>query len=270
LQALLGANIGDMQISLATNKQLPTKLGREPLVDAVLEIRFTSLIPASSVLPGILFSGLDGDKTIERLPAADIPLALRGIDPNIQFAPVGRVVWDNFFILYSDNSLAIACKVPYSGWQAFKIAIERVLKLVAKEKIITNVNRIGLKYVDLVEKSTLQEQVGAVNLALTIANHQLTEEQFQLRLELTKKGFINAIQLIAGATISINNSDKRSGLIVDIDTIKNTVDLEMSSFMNSLSTTIEEMHTVNKEVFFDILTQSTINSLEPQYDTMVK
>jgi hypothetical protein len=37
-----------------TNK-LPTKLKKEPLVDAVFELRFYSSAPASSIFPGFFF-----------------------------------------------------------------------------------------------------------------------------------------------------------------------------------------------------------------------
>jgi uncharacterized protein (TIGR04255 family) len=246
--------------------QLPTKLGQEPLVDAVFEIRFDAAIPASSVFPGILFSGLDGDKKVERLPAADIPQALKGLDQNLKFAPVGRIAWGEFFVLYSDNSLAIACKMPYAGWAAFKNAIEKVLKLVGPTNIISNVHRLGLKYVDLVERSSLKDQIEAVNLKIELAGHELKNEQFQLRFEIERGDCINSIQLIAGVTLSLLNGDQKAGLMVETDTIKAEVSMPMSDFMQKLPGLLEDMHRTNKAVFFDILTDTTIKSLEPQYD----
>jgi uncharacterized protein (TIGR04255 family) len=75
----------------------PTKLKNEPLVDAVFEIRFSSTIPASSVLPGILFAHIKGHPQIDRLPVADIPSQLRTVDPNLRFLPLIRLHWDNSF-----------------------------------------------------------------------------------------------------------------------------------------------------------------------------
>ena len=65
-------------------RSLPTNLKKDPLVDAVFEIRFSSSIPASSVVPGILFSKLKGQAQIERLPASDIPSQLRMLNPALQ------------------------------------------------------------------------------------------------------------------------------------------------------------------------------------------
>ena len=155
--------------------------------------------------------------------------------------------------------------MPYAGWAAFKTAIEKVLKLIEPTSIISNIDRVGLKYVDLVERSTLKEQIEAVNLKVELAGHALKKEQFQLRFEIERGDYINSIQLIAGVTLSLFNGDQKAGLMVETDTIKVGVSMPMSDFMQTLQRLLVDMHTTNKAVFFDILTNTTIQSLEPQY-----
>ena len=100
---------------------LPTKLNKDPLVDAVFEIRLSSSMPASSVIPGILFDKLKPHPQIERLPASDIPSPIRALNPALQFQPLMRIHWNNsFLVLVGDVSLGLACKMPYPGWQSFK------------------------------------------------------------------------------------------------------------------------------------------------------
>ena len=86
---------------------LPTKLKKEPIVDAVFEIRFKSVAPVSMILPGVFFSRLDGEKTLSELPAAQIPKHVRDIDPNLQFAPTQQIQWNGFVISFSDKSIVI-------------------------------------------------------------------------------------------------------------------------------------------------------------------
>lgn len=63
--------------------QLPAKLKKEPLADAIFEIRFTSAIPGSNIIPGALASRLGtDDPKFERLPASDIPSRVRDMDPS--------------------------------------------------------------------------------------------------------------------------------------------------------------------------------------------
>ena len=99
---------------------LPSKLKKEPIIDALFEMRFTSATSASSIVPGVLFSKLSGDKTIERLPTEQIPKQLLESEPNLRFAPLVRLHWDNFLISIGDRSLAVACKMPYPGWKTFR------------------------------------------------------------------------------------------------------------------------------------------------------
>jgi uncharacterized protein (TIGR04255 family) len=110
---------------------LPTKLEKEPLVDAVFEIRFAPRVPASSVIPGILFTRPETQpQQIERLPAADIPAEFRSREPSLRFQPVMRLHWDdNFLIMVGDTSLGLGCKMPYPGWRNFKPHILRRFSL---------------------------------------------------------------------------------------------------------------------------------------------
>lgn len=99
---------------------LPTKLKKEPIVDAVFEIRFKSVAPVSMILPGVFFQpGLDGEKTLSELPAAQIPKHVRDIDPNLQFVPTQQIQWNGFVISFSDKSIVIAVSFLYPGWTAY-------------------------------------------------------------------------------------------------------------------------------------------------------
>jgi uncharacterized protein (TIGR04255 family) len=245
---------------------LPTRLGKEPLVDVVFEIRFESASPASNIFPGILFSKLSGQKQVERLPAADLPHALRSVDPNIKFAPVGRIVWGDYLILFSDSSVAIACKLPYPGWNKFKSTIEQIMEFLLDTDVIQRVVQLDLKYVDLLEISTLREQIKAVNLTVGLAEHKLENENFQLRIELKRNNLTNVVQIASGVTVGLTSGIQKTGLMIDVDTVKLNLDLSAHDFRSDLSNTLQTMHSTNKAVFFSILTPHTTSYLEPSYD----
>lgn len=244
---------------------LPKRLKKEPLIDAVFELRFSSLAPASSILPGILFSKLEGKKNIVKLPASQLPEQVRANDPNLQFAPIIRLEWERFVILISDRGMAIACNIPYPGWTAFKAAILETLKYLSDSGIVTTVQRTSLKYVDIIPAKTIREQVSVVNLDLRIGSHQLTQEIFQVRVEVKKDSLINVIQIASSAEVILFNGNKKNGLIVDIDTISTISDNTMTCLLEVLPEQLETMHTVNNELFFECLRPETINDLEPIY-----
>lgn len=248
-------------------EKLPIRLTQEPLVDAVFEIRFASSTPASDVVPGFLYGKLGGMKKIERLPTSDLPRQIRDSDPNLQFAPLVRVLWGEFILLIGDRNLAVACKIPYPGWSRFRPAILEIIDLLKGLQIIKVVSRFSMKYVDLVPATSILEQVGALELRLALGGHELREESFQIRVDVPKDGFINVVQLVSGATANLPDGRVREGVIVDIDTIQNLPSGEpMDTFCVELPKRLERIHDANKRMFFDCLRKETIAALGAVYE----
>ncbi len=248
-------------------KKFPKKLAKEPLFDAVFELRFNSRAPASSVLPGFLLSKLPGSNNIEKLPAAQLPEQVRAADANLQFAPIVRFNWESFLILIGDRSIAVACKMPYPGWTAFKAGILRALKEVNETNIVESVQRFSLKYVDLIPSNDIREQVSLINMNIDIAGHKLEQEIFQVRLEIPTNDLINVIQIVSSAEITtIDNRSVTKGIIVDIDTLKPVRDEKLPNLLEKISAQLEDLHSTNVKTFFDCLKQETIDALEPIYE----
>lgn len=243
---------------------LPKKLKKEPLIDGVFEIRFTSVFPAGGILPGFLFGKLDGNKTIEPLPVAQLPQSLRDIDPNLQFAPLSRLDWGQFYINVGDRSVSVGFKHPYPGWDTFKPAITKVMEALKDASFIKSIERYALKYIDLLPATSLREQVAFVNLDVTLAGHKLEKEAFHLRLEIPRDGFIHAVQVVSSATATLQSGEPRQGLIVDVDTIANQKSISFDELLNELSDKLEKIHLANKKIFFDCLKPETVTALEPE------
>src|SRR4030067_624515 len=236
---------------------LPKKLKKEPLIDAVFEVRFTSAFPAGSVLPGLLFGKLDGDKKIEQL-LSQIPQVMRDADPNLRFAPLSRLDWGQFYINVGDRIVAVGFKHPYPGWNSFKPAIIKVMDVLKEAKVIKSVERYSLKYIDLLPATGLREQVSFVNFDVTLAGHKLEDEAFQIRLEIPRDGFIHAVQVVSSATATLHTGETRQGLIVDVDTIANQQGEGFEDLLTGFSDKLDAIHHANKKVFFDCLKPQTI------------
>lgn len=246
---------------------LPKKLKKEPLIDAVFEVRFTSAFPAGSVLPGLLFGTLDGgDKKIEQLPLSQLPQVIRDADPSLRFAPLSRLDWQQFYINIGDRSVSVGFKYPYPGWHSFKPAIIKVMDSLKSADILKSVERYSLKYVDLLPAKDLREQVSFVNFDVTLAGHKLENEAFQIRLEIPRDGFIHAVQVVSSATVTLHTGESRQGLIVDVDTITNQRGISFEELLSGFPEKLDFIHQANKEIFFDCLKSQTITALEPDYD----
>lgn len=245
---------------------LPKKLKKEPLIDAAFEVRFTSAFPAGGVLPGLLFGNLDGDKKIEQLPMSQLPQVMRDAEPNLRFAPLSRLDWEQFYINVGDRSVSVGFKHPYPGWNSFKPAIIKVMDVLKDANVIMSVERYSLKYIDLLPSTDLREQVSFLDFSVTLAGHKLEDEAFQIRLEIPSDGFIHAVQVVSSATATLHTGESRQGLIVDVDTIANQQGWTFEDLLSGFSDKLEAIHQANKKVFFDCLKPKTITALEPEYD----
>ncbi len=250
--------------------RLPTKLEKEPLVDAVFEMRFASRVPASSVIPGILFTRLETHpQQIERLPAADIPTEIRTREPSLRFQPVMRLHWDdNFLILVGDTSLGLGCKMPYPGWKNFKPHILKLASVLNESQLIEQIDRYSMKYIGVVDGKDISEQIARINIDLKLGDYVLRSEPepFSVRIEMRRNSLRHIVQLAATATASLMDGSQREGLLVDIDSICEHTTTDVANFVGELSDRAEDIHTRNKEIFFELLTPETLAYLGPSYD----
>jgi uncharacterized protein (TIGR04255 family) len=247
-------------------KKLPTKLLNQPLIDAVFEVRFTSSFPAANLFPGLFHGQIEGEKSIESLPLAQLPKEVRDADPNLAFSPVIRINLEKFYVNIGDRSLSVGIKTPYPGWSEFKEKIIQIVEIAQKSGIIDSVERYSLKYIDLIAAGSVGEQIQFINSDISIAGHKLINEDFQIRIQIPNNDFINALQVISSATVVLNNGDKKEGLVIDIDTIANQNSISLNDFISDCRTKLDLIHRINKELFFDCLTQEAINALGPVYE----
>lgn len=252
--------------------KLPTKLEKEPLIDAIFEVRFAHSQNFSQIFPGFLYQSLkDEIKEVAQHPTMEIPQSLRDSDPNLQYAPLHKLGLDNFYINVGDRCISVGCKYPYPGWSKFKPMIIKVMKILDGSSLIKNIDRYSLKYVDLLPFPEVHTQITAINLDLTIGNNKLENNNFNIRMDVHTKDFIHIIKIISSAVVNLHNAaDNKSeviqGLIIDIDTIANQNETKIEDFYKKLTKKLDVIHTENKQVFFECLKEETITSLKPKYN----
>jgi len=250
-----------------TSKQLPTKLGKEPLIDVVCGVSFDSEYPAETILPGLLLSILtDKQPKFETLPVAQLPQLVRNSDPNLQNAPLMRIVVDEqFTILIGSKWLGVGCQMPYAGWSAFREMIQTAFNVLRDVPSLKGIERHSLKYVDFVKTENGIESLSSFNLEIEVASRKLTDQATQLRTEIVDGHFLHAVTIMLPANAVQPDGSSIAGTLIDIDTHRIEV-FVLDDFLSQLLNLLDEIHLANKKFFFDLVSDARLNELEPKYE----
>ncbi len=245
---------------------LPQRLHSVPLVDAIFEVRFATAVPAmpvSSILPGVFFSKIQGEKKIERLPISDLPVQFRQADPQIRFQPLARLHFDGFAIAISDESVSLASKLPYRGWELFKKQILETLKTLTCSGVVGKISRYSMRYINILEE--MDRVSKRIDLEIKIGSRQLGSEPFQLRVEIPRDDLQQVITLGSPATVNLREGGgSRRGILVDIDVSCSVITADPDE--HSLCVKLDQIHNACKEAFFECITDEALEALGPQYD----
>lgn len=244
-------------------QDLPVRLEREPLVDALFEVRVNSSSSLADVIPGFLVHDLGGDARITRLPAADLPFPVRKQDLNLQNAPLLRVEWGNFLISVGDRNVVISCKMPYPKWPNFKAMILDILGRIAKLNPEGSVERYSLKYVNVIPATNYANQIGKVRMAVTLGDLQVCDQHVSLQVHEKTADAIHIYNIVTGAQARTSGGKETAGILVDIDSIRNFNAPSLKELASNIEEDLEALRQENKLKFFSCLTESTIKEMGP-------
>ncbi len=246
--------------------KLPKTLEREPLVEAVFEVRMGGDPHLADLLPGALFGQLTPKPTIQRLAAAEIPQPIRDQDPNLAFSPVIRLDWGGFTISFGYRNLVIGCKLPYPKWPAFKEAILGIGEKVSKVGIAGTVERYSIKYVNLIQAPTLAEQIAKINVAVRVGDVEANQDHLSVQVHRKEHDTLHILSVVTGAQVGMPDGTFLSGVVVDIDSIRTMQFSDFNTFFVRLEPELENLRQANKLKFFNCLRESTIIEMGPSYD----
>lgn len=249
-----------------TRKPLPKKLGKEPLIDVVCGVNFDSGVPADTLLPGLLLSKLSASNPkFETLPAAQLPQIVRDNDPNLQNAPLMRIMVDSrFTVLIGSKWLGVGCQMPYAGWTAFKEMILNVFSVLRDMPSVSGIKSHSIKYVDFIKSEETSKSLARFNVKIEVAGRKLFDQTTQIRTEIAETPFLHAATIMSPAAAKINGGTV-DGALIDVDTHR-IERFSLNDFLEQLSELLEAIHGANKAFFFDLLSEEGLQELEPKYE----
>lgn len=244
-------------------KSIPVRLGEEPLLEVIWEVRFVGADqPVADLLPGVLFSDLqDRYPNIVRLRARELPVLEH--DPNLRYLPKTRFENDNRAVQIGDRSVSLHCRRPYSGWSRFSADIRHLAAALQKSGLTGRLQRFALKYVDLIELGHPPD-VGCLNLDLMLGEWEISTSPIQLRAEIPESDLLHIVEIISPAEATLPGNDTPlKGVLLVIDTIKM---LGESESWDCVEGRLDDVHSACKNMFFDLLKPETVDALNPEYE----
>ncbi len=250
---------------MGIDKKIPVKLKKEPLLEAVWEIRFASTKRSvSDLLPGLIYNALsDKYPNIVRLPAADIPAPITEQDPNLRYVPKIRLEGDNRSVQIGEHVLSLSNRRPYLGWKLFSADIRKLISVVRETTLIDKLERFSMKYIDIIELN-YPPDLSCLNIELKLGGHEINTRPVQLRTEIKDDNLVHIVQIVSPAEAVLpKNSRKFTGVLLDIDTI---IPIQDNKSWDEIENSLDMVHSASKRMFFGLLTPETIEKLEPAYE----
>lgn len=132
--------------------RLPLKISPCPIVEAVVEIRFVSTESWRN-MPGMLHPRIRSHyPESKELPLASMPDDMRTKDPSFTWEPLLQYGGSAFSIQFGPRVISLITRPHhYPGWSCFEEELAWVFEQLEASGIISEIERIGLRYVDFFE-----------------------------------------------------------------------------------------------------------------------
>ena len=248
-------------------KPQPVKLNKEPLVEAVCQLRVAGKAALNTFFPGLLLAKHQTDVSeIQQLPTAMIPEQVRAMQPEMAFAPLVQLRFKGVLLLVGDRSITVSNPAPYLGWAAFKPIIVQVFTILLESQLVSSVDRYSLKYINVVKTDDTLDSLDALAWSFSVGQLVLKKRSTTLRTETLTDGLVTIITLGGGVTAQAEGQAPVQGSFIDIDTIYQDKPQSALAFAAAMSSELDRVRRVNKAAFFECLTDEAIHALDPVYE----
>ncbi|HRO43454.1 MAG TPA: TIGR04255 family protein [Flavipsychrobacter sp.] len=238
--------------------QLPKKVNDEAIRESVVEIRYESDLP-QEILVGLFFQAFDDSYTYTNKPLdlGQLQQLTRGLPSgiNIDFGGVNILYNDKISLKLSPNSFVFNCVGKYIGWAAYQPEISKALMLLFNTGYIAHFSRAGIRYISEFAGKQLKD---CVKLEFSFGLPEVKSKAFAFRSEFE----LRDRKAILNLSNNMNATSGQVSSIIDVDIIAEGVEINS---VEELLKELEDIHQKEKEVYFGMLREEFLHSLQPEY-----
>lgn len=245
--------------------KLPKKISPDRIKEAVVEIKYTSNVPFEVII-GLVFKALDDTYTY-----TDRPIDL----PDLQGFEQKGILLDyekQYFFLNSKiklelkpNSLIFTCLKQYSyiSWLEYLPEIINTMDQIHNSGAFENFIRVGTRFISEYPNIDLNN---CVKFSFSFGLPDVSSSNYSFKTEF--EYLSNRVILRFNNKLGLFSIDSYEPVTAFISQI----DIDVLRVINVKSTNLEELfenlnsiHDIEKEIFFSVLKDDFLNSLNPEY-----
>jgi uncharacterized protein (TIGR04255 family) len=231
---------------------LPHKLKRDAIAEALLEVRFDSTELGELVVGKLASHEMWKRFPSNRLPIADIPAPIRQADPNLAYQAVLERRNPERVVKIGDRVFSYHALSPYPGWDVWEPELLRAVEFVFTAIEGFAAKRLGFRYINVLTSDHSVQSARALNFNVAVAGASL-DAPLNLNYLRTSSELHSTIVRIASKEFVQNPAPGLSAL-VDIDVFSppgfSTADISQAREW------ITQAHECLKEEFFGLLTDT--------------
>jgi uncharacterized protein (TIGR04255 family) len=237
---------------------LPKKISPCPIVEAIVELRFSSEVLPDAVF-GIIYQAFKDEfsEKVENLPILQLPEPIRSMDPALKYQPYYKLIAGNLILQVGPRVTSLSNVKDYIGWETFSPKIKETFSKLEKLKIIKSVEKLGIRYINFFKLDILDN----INLRIVMNDEPLKALQTTLKTEIQEDNFVNILQIANKAKATIQNK-AITGSVIDIDTVSTDIG---ETFFERMENLLEKGHNIEKKLFFSLLKKEFLRTLNPEY-----
>jgi len=241
-------------------QKLPIEIQECPIIESILEIRYSSDFPADAIF-GMIYGGIRYEFqgiNPESLPILQLPEQVRLQDPNLKYQAYYRLSKDNLNFSIGPRTIIFSNLEPYIGWDDWSLFFNRIIEKIHKTNVISRIERIGLRYINSFSMNLLNQ----INVDFRINDSSINDKPTNIRTEFHEDKLIKVLQI--SNILNPRNPKQKKRTIIDIDCLYDINKLS-NEFFDNHKEYIEYAHTKEKELFFNLLTEELLATLKPKY-----
>lgn len=247
---------------------LPQKITPDNIRESVVEVKYLSDLPFELLL-GMFFNVLKDafkytNRPLQSAAAVQSNLGNPGQELKIRIGNANLFYNDHITIQPSPNTFVFTCKEKYLGWALYKSEIIKALELLDSGSYFKSWTRVGIRYISEYPSKDLYE---IIKFKFGFGIPEVKSVTTTLRSEFDFKDSRVILNLSNRVPVIRQNTDTKQIetiqiSIIDVDVISDN--LRITSLKDLLKD-IETNHEKEKEVYFRMLTDDFLKSLNPEY-----